>query len=122
MFKCNTTTPVLYHLASESSSQPTTTSHGAKSRASKKLATADRVALTTDCWAALTAESYLTITSHHISDDWQMSSAVLLTQSLPGRHTAHLLTQKMNEPIEQRGFEGRVIACVLVVVNFPNDQ
>ena len=41
-----------------------------------------------------------------------MNSAVLLTESLPGRHTADLLAEKMNEAVEQWGFEGRVIACV----------
>ncbi|KAK0154193.1 Zinc finger BED domain-containing protein 1 [Merluccius polli] len=34
----------------------------------KKLATAESVALTTDCWTALTAESYITITCHYIGD------------------------------------------------------
>ena len=37
-----------------------------------------------------------------------MNSAVLLTESLPGWHTA----EKMNEAIEQWGLEDQVIACV----------
>lgn len=78
----------------------------------KELSKAERVALTTDCWTALTAESYITITCHYISDDWQMNSAVLLTESLPGRHTADHLAEKMNGAVEQWGLEGRVIACV----------
>ncbi|XP_059210868.1 E3 SUMO-protein ligase ZBED1-like [Centropristis striata] len=77
-----------------------------------ELATADRVAITTDCWTALTAESYMTITCHYICNNWQMNSVVLLTESLPSRHTADLLAEKMNEAVEQWGFEGRVIACV----------
>ncbi|KAK0137429.1 Zinc finger BED domain-containing protein 1 [Merluccius polli] len=78
----------------------------------KKLATAESVALTTDCWTALTAESYITITCHYIGDDWEMNSAVLLTESLPGRHTADCLAEKLNGAVEQWGIEGRVIACV----------
>ncbi|XP_067266309.1 E3 SUMO-protein ligase ZBED1-like [Chanodichthys erythropterus] len=78
----------------------------------KELSKAERVALTTDCWTALTAESYITITCHYISDDWQMNSAVLLTESLPGRHTADHLAEKLNGAVEQWGLKGRVIACV----------
>ncbi|XP_030227714.1 zinc finger BED domain-containing protein 1-like [Gadus morhua] len=78
----------------------------------KKLAKAESVALTTDCWTALTAESYITITCHYIGDDWEMNSAVLLTESLPGCHTADCLAEKLNGAVEQWGIEGRVIACV----------
>ncbi|KAK0143929.1 Zinc finger BED domain-containing protein 1 [Merluccius polli] len=74
----------------------------------KKLATAE------NCWTALTAESYLTICTvcHYIGGDWEMNSAVLLTESLPGRHTADCLAEKSNGAVEQWGIEGRVIACV----------
>ena len=78
----------------------------------KELSTAEQVALTTDCWTALTAESYTSITCHYTSDDWQMNLAVLLTESLPGWHTADHLTEKINEAVEQWGLKDRVIACV----------
>lgn len=46
-----------------------------KQRLLMKLATADKVAITTDCWTALTAESYMTITCHFIGkDDWQVTA------------------------------------------------
>ncbi len=61
----------------------------------KKLATVEEVALTTDCWTALTVENYLTITFHYISDDWQTKFAVLLTESLSDQHTANRLAEKM---------------------------
>lgn len=67
----------------------------------KKLAMADRVATTTDCWAALTAESYMTITYHYIGEDWQVNSAVLLTESLPGRHMANALAEKLIKAVQQ---------------------
>ena len=41
-----------------------------------------------------------------------MNSAVLLTESLPSRHTADNLADKMNDAVEQWGLEDRVIACV----------
>lgn len=80
----------------------------------KKLSIAVRVAITTDCWTALTAESYITITCHFIGEDWQVNSAVLLTESLPGRHTADTLAEKLNEAVQQWGLDGRVLACVHV--------
>lgn len=65
----------------------------------EELTMADKVAITTDCWSALTSESYITITCHYISDDWKVNSYVLLTESLPGRHTADHLAEKLNEAV-----------------------
>ncbi|KAJ8339584.1 hypothetical protein SKAU_G00363700 [Synaphobranchus kaupii] len=70
------------------------------------------VALTTDCWTALTTESYITITCHYIAEDWQVKSAVLLTEIMSVRHTADNLAHKLNEAVESWGLAGRVIACV----------
>lgn len=79
----------------------------------KKLALAsDMVAITTDCWTALNTESYITITAHFIGEDWQIASAVLVTESLPSRHTADVLAEKLNDSVAQWNIEGRVIACV----------
>ncbi|KAJ8332552.1 hypothetical protein SKAU_G00423410 [Synaphobranchus kaupii] len=70
------------------------------------------VALTTDCWTALTTESYITVTRHYIEQDWQVKLAVLLTESMSVRHTADNLAEKLNQAVESRGLTGRVIACV----------
>ncbi|XP_077094167.1 E3 SUMO-protein ligase ZBED1-like [Siphateles boraxobius] len=70
------------------------------------------VALTTDCWTALTTESYITITCHYIDEDWQVNSAVLLTQSMPSRHTAENLAAKLIDAVETWGLNGKVSACV----------
>lgn len=61
-----------------------------------QLSSTKCVALTTDCWTALTTESYIKITCHYIDDDWKVNSAVLPTQSMPRRHTAENLTAKFN--------------------------
>lgn len=66
-------------------SRPTITTHlearykNKKAELKTQLA-APNVALTKDCWTALTTESYITITCHYIENDWQVKSAVLLTQ------------------------------------------
>lgn len=73
---------------------------------------ASKVALTTDSWTALTTESYVTVTCHYIAEDWRVTTAVLLTRSLPGRHTADHLTEQLKEAVNEWGLEGKVMACV----------
>ncbi|KAM4557777.1 E3 SUMO-protein ligase ZBED1-like [Odontesthes bonariensis] len=82
-----------------------------KAELKEKLASAD-VALTTDCWTALTTESYITVTCHYIEEDWQVKSAVLLTESFSDKHTADNLAEKLKESVDDWGLAGRVAACV----------
>ncbi|KAM3867730.1 E3 SUMO-protein ligase ZBED1-like [Diretmus argenteus] len=77
-----------------------------------KLARADKLALTTDCWTALTTESYITVTSHFIDADWDLQSNVLVTESLPVWHTAVNLSEKLTSVVESWGLTGRILACV----------
>ncbi|KAM3875305.1 E3 SUMO-protein ligase ZBED1-like [Diretmus argenteus] len=77
-----------------------------------KLARADKLALTTDCWTALTNESYMTTTCHFIDADWEIQSSVLLTQSISVRHTSDNLAEKLTSTVETWGISGRVLACV----------
>lgn len=83
------------------------------------------VAITTDCWTALTTESYVTVTCHWTDKDWQVKSAVLLTKSMPGRHTADNLAATLNGAVDEWGMTGKVVACVhdnannIVAANIP---
>ncbi|KAI2645902.1 E3 SUMO-protein ligase ZBED1 [Labeo rohita] len=52
-----------------------------------KLSQSVRVALTTDSWTSCSTESYVTITAHLISMNWQMQSFVLQTRTLNEAHT-----------------------------------
>ena len=56
-----------------------------KAEFKRKLATVD-IALTADCRTALTTESYITVTCHYIEEDWQVKSAVLLTEFFRETH------------------------------------
>ena len=47
-----------------------------------------------------------------MDEDWKINSAVLLTQSMPGRHTADDLTAKLVDAVETWGLSGKVSACV----------
>lgn len=85
----------------------------AKSEMLAQLASAaSKVALTTDSWTAKMTESYVTVTYHYITEDWRVTTVVLLTRSLPGQHTADYLAEKLKEAVEEWGLEGKVIACV----------
>jgi len=46
------------------------------------LSSAERVALTCDGWTSRVTESYVTITSHHISGDWKLISHVSQTRAM----------------------------------------
>lgn len=77
-----------------------------------QLRSADKVAITTDCWTALTTESYITVTCRYIDEDWHLKSAVLLTEAIPVRHTAENLAEKLNHAVQAWGLTGRVTACI----------
>ncbi|XP_058249716.1 E3 SUMO-protein ligase ZBED1-like [Hemibagrus wyckioides] len=53
-----------------------------------KLSQCTRVAFTTDSWTSCLTESYVTITAHFISMNWQMQSFVLQTRILNKAHTS----------------------------------
>ncbi len=71
-----------------------------------------KIALTMDCWTALTRESYITITCHYIDSEWKMKCAVLLTESLSDKHTADKLAEKLNEAVASWGITGKITARV----------
>ena len=53
------------------------------------------IALTTDIWTASNQDSYLTITAHYITEDWQMRSHTLGTQSFNKKHNAKNIMKKL---------------------------
>lgn len=83
-----------------------------KKKDEQTMLTTETVALTTDCWTALTTESYITVTCHYADKDWKLKSAVLHTASMPERHTADNLADKLNQVVDTWGLAGRVTACV----------
>lgn len=53
-----------------------------KNEVKQELSQAERVAITTDAWTSCATNSYLTITAHHISPDWELRNHVLQTTCL----------------------------------------
>ena len=58
-----------------------------KSAVIDELKNAKTVAVTTDGWTPRATESYVTITAHYISPEWQLKSCVLQTRLLHASHT-----------------------------------
>ena len=55
----------------------------------------EKFAITTDIWTSLTNESYMSLTVHYISKEWEMLSCILETVSFPdtGVNILAMLTQ-----------------------------
>lgn len=65
------------------------------------LKLAERVALTCDTWTSRNTVSYLTITCHHIDEEWRLASSVLQTRAVETSHTAANLADLLVEAIEE---------------------
>uniref|UniRef100_A0A3P9CVN5 BED-type domain-containing protein n=1 Tax=Maylandia zebra TaxID=106582 RepID=A0A3P9CVN5_9CICH len=65
------------------------------------LTSAERVAITCDSWTSRATGNYLTITSHHIDQEWRLVSHVLQTRTTEASHTAANLSEIMFKAIEE---------------------
>ncbi|XP_059916026.1 E3 SUMO-protein ligase ZBED1-like [Gadus macrocephalus] len=71
-----------------------------KKKVVDELAVAPSVALTTDGWTSRGTVSYVTITAHFITADWEMRSPVLQTRPLYESHTGSHLAQVLTQAVE----------------------
>ena len=55
------------------------------------------VALTTDCWTSRNNASYIGLTIHFLTPDWQLEHFVLENKELPINHTADNLVEALGE-------------------------
>ncbi|XP_061108746.1 E3 SUMO-protein ligase ZBED1-like isoform X2 [Conger conger] len=69
------------------------------------LSSAERVALTCDGWTSRATESYVTITAHHITDDWKLGSHVLQTRAMPVNHTGENIAAVLREVVFEWGLD-----------------
>ncbi|GAA6085777.1 zinc finger BED domain-containing protein 1-like isoform X1 [Tachysurus ichikawai] len=63
------------------------------SEVKKPLSKAQRVAFSCDAWTSRATESYVTLTAHHITDDWYLSSHALQTRAFYESHTGANLAE-----------------------------
>jgi hypothetical protein len=57
----------------------------------------DDIAITHNRWTSNNTESFCTVTSHYINEDWDMRSVVLETKKITGSHTAENIKTSLLE-------------------------
>ena len=72
-----------------------------KTKIVDELSQASSVALTTDGWTFRATESYVTITAHYITEEWEMRSPVLQTRPLYESHTGTNLAQVLTDAVAE---------------------
>lgn len=65
------------------------------------LSKASAIALTTDGWTSRATESYLTLTSHYITPEWNIQSHVLQTRPIYEQHTSTHLAEELKEAVSE---------------------
>ncbi|MEW8548465.1 MAG: hypothetical protein AB2693_33600, partial [Candidatus Thiodiazotropha sp.] len=67
----------------------------------QSLKGAVQVALTTDGWSSRASESYMTVTSSHITPDWEIQNFVLQTRVLPESHTGEHVAEVLRVAVQE---------------------
>ncbi|XP_060768023.1 E3 SUMO-protein ligase ZBED1-like [Neoarius graeffei] len=84
------------------------------------LKAAHSIALTTDSWTSWATESFLTVTAHFISPEWDMRTVVLQTRPLHEQHTSTHLAEKLNEVVTEWKLERRGMPIAVTTDNARN--
>ena len=78
----------------------------------KSLTGVESASLTTDTWTSNATDSYITVTEHHITNDWEMESNVLMTRAMPETHTRMNLAEKLKDCIFEFDLNDKIITMV----------
>ncbi|XP_051806493.1 E3 SUMO-protein ligase ZBED1-like [Acanthochromis polyacanthus] len=89
-----------------------------KAKVMESLSKASHVAITSDAWTSVATESYVTITAHCISEDWQIVGYVLQTRSVYESHTGAHMAKLLLDAVEEWQLAGKGV--VLVTDNAAN--
>ena len=79
-----------------------------KNSVQEKLKNTDTINLTIDLWSNRQMRSYLGITGHYISNDWNLESVMLACNRVTGRHTADNIMMWYEEIISAFGVMEKV--------------
>uniref|UniRef100_A0A3Q2X8X5 HAT C-terminal dimerisation domain-containing protein n=1 Tax=Haplochromis burtoni TaxID=8153 RepID=A0A3Q2X8X5_HAPBU len=72
------------------------------------LSSAETVALTCDSWTSRATESYVTVTAHHITDQWNLQSHVLQTRAMHDSHTGeHICERSLTDAVAEWGLNAK---------------
>ena len=89
-----------------------------KAKVMESMCKASRVAITSDAWTSVATESYVTITAHYISKDWQIVSHVLQTRAVYESHTGAHMARLLLDVVEEWQLTDKSV--VLVTDNAAN--
>lgn len=83
-----------------------------RNRVLAELEQAAHVALTTDLWTSRAHKSYITVTAHFITKEFQMIARVLNTVEVPESHTAINLASRLRQIVDDWQITGK-ISCIV---------
>ncbi|KAM3876933.1 E3 SUMO-protein ligase ZBED1-like [Diretmus argenteus] len=72
-----------------------------KAQVMASMSKASRVAMTCDSWTSVATESFLTVTAHYVSEDWQIVSHVLQTRAVTESHTGPHLAELLSGVVDE---------------------
>lgn len=72
-----------------------------KAQVMASMRQAHRVAITCDSWTSVATESYVTITAHYISEDWNILSHVRQTRAVYESHTGAHLAELLSHVVDE---------------------
>lgn len=70
------------------------------------------VVLTTDCWTSNNTESFLAVTAHFISEDFEIKTLLLDCLSFPESHTSKNLAGVLQKIIDEWNLEGKILIII----------
>ncbi|XP_076040518.1 protein polybromo isoform X4 [Oratosquilla oratoria] len=89
-----------------------------KQQVREELEGASYVALTSDLWTSRQTKSFLSVTAHFISPEWELKCKLLATKRLMVDHTSKNIGDAIKEICEEWDLLGKV--CCIVTDNAPN--
>ena len=93
---------------------PTMYSDVKQSKIIPSIKNASHVALTTDCWTSRTNASYIGLTIHFLTPEWQLEQFVLESKELPISHTAENLAEALTECLSDWSIDENQISCTSI--------
>ncbi|XP_065199166.1 zinc finger BED domain-containing protein 4-like [Sycon ciliatum] len=78
-----------------------------------KLAGATSIAITTGAWTSKAVVSFVTYTSHYVTDDWKLVSHVLETKRFNGSHTAETLAASTEAVLSRFNIAHDTVQCLV---------
>ena len=90
----------------------------AKETLLQQLREVDACAITTDFWSSCNAESYITVTCHFLTPEWELKSCVLATCQVKMDHTAENISAELIKIANEWGIADKI--CCIITDNAAN--